>query len=297
MPYFALEGDFRILSKDPNFNDFFPNFEPPRTILYTNEKETMNLFKKCYVCYNSGQFLLCAKQSEALLEKWPQKNNSASKLAVLFIHVWIINSFFALNRPDCVLPYIKQLNKIFSNYPWIVGLSSFYFLKHCIYSGNYKHYIDPPPLAFESIASWNHVISFHSAIECLKKNVEDCFQFFEEIRECSNVLIKREAFHYVAGAYRLFGINPCISDFENECKTCKEARALYIYHSCIDYINDDDIDAAWNFIKPVNVDDSVLQALYEAEQIASGHCATIRKIKLLQAILICLLYTSPSPRD
>lgn len=286
MPYFALQGDLQVIAKDQNFNGFFPNFEPPRNVVYTTEPEAMNIFKKCWSYYNSSQYLYCAKQCKELLKIWPQKGSSGSKLAVLFIHVWIINSFFALNRPDCVSPYVKQLSKIFSNYPWVVGLASFFSLKEGIYSGNYKHYIDPPQLKIQTAASWEHVASFRTAMECLRYNISEGFQYFEELRESPNILIKREAFHYISGAYRLLGFNPCISDFENECKTSKETYALFMYHSVIDYIKDDDIDAAWSFVRPINVDSEMLKVLQQAEAYAAGHCATLRKIKLLQAVLL-----------
>lgn len=284
MPYFALNGDFRVLSSFQAFENFFPKFEPPKKeVYYDISPHAIEYFLKIYKLYTERDFARCFQKSEKFLTKFAKKQESLNNyLCVFYIHVWLINSLFAVGRPDAALFYSKRMYHVFKKFPFSVGLASFYILKGCIHLNDYSFYKEPPK--FNGTITWECVNYFKLALENSEYS-EVVFHYYQKILECNNMLVKRDIFHYFCMTSRYHNVRVPLEEFEEICKTSNDSYALFAYHTVVEKLRSYEIDEFWDFRRPKKAPIEFFKLLQKAEKCASNNAPILRKIRQLQALI------------
>jgi len=286
-PFFALHGDFAVLSSLSVFPEFFPYLNIDSMFEFSSEKECVSQFAKCRHLYNTNRFLDCYNESLKLLNLLnKEKRLIGSHLAMFFLYYWIITSSINFGRPEIGIWYSKQMRKSLKYYPFTVGFALFLELKSKIHQGAYERLKKAPKIEFNCHVSWDALTAMHNALLTSFSGDENCFYYFEEVFGSNNDILKRDSFHYYSLACRSFGLYPDILDFEKLCGTSPESKALYIYHSAIEALQQVDIDKIWSYSSPLMPEKKLFDALVEASNYVQGNVPLSRKIKQLQALVL-----------
>ena len=284
-PYFALNGDLQTLASFPEFQQFFPELQPPRVSLLEN-REMMTEIVKCHQLFESGRFLECARSTIQLLKVFPrEKLKPSDMLALFFMHYWIVCSFIGFGKPEAGLWYAKQMRKVMVKYPFSVGFAIFLELKCKMHMAKLERLRRPPAIDFPCKVDWECVGALRGAMIKALEMDENCFVLFEELFKSNNILVQREAVHYYVMMSRVFDISVNVGEFKELCRTSRETHALYLYHQVIDAMRYEDVDKLWDYKRPMAPNKGLIETLAKAESLARGYSHVIRKIRQLEALI------------
>ncbi|OHT12406.1 Clan CD, family C50, separase-like cysteine peptidase [Tritrichomonas foetus] len=292
LPYFALHGDFEMVSKFSDYKDFFPNIIPPRNVDLLNHPKLNEMFMKCYQAFQNASFYECALNTIKLLKQFPQeKLKPQSMLALFFMYYWIVFSYDAIAKPEAGLFYAKEMRKLFIDFPFTVGFALFLEMKCKIHSNKLDRLREPPQIPFKSVYNWSSINVLFEAIRESFDGDCNCIDLFYSIFDNSpneNILVQREAFHYTIRALKEYECSYDIHFFKEFCFTANETAALYIYYRAIELVQSIGIDfnKVWSFTHPTPVPNEIIQMLDDAETKAHGFSSITRKIRQLKALLI-----------
>ena len=189
----------------------------------------MEHFRFCWKLYSNNKFVSFINEAEQLIANWPSKDVSVrSMFGIFFLHVWLINAFFAVGRVDCVMSYVKQMEQLFSGYPFIHGLCCFFTVKYALFTKELSKYtVQPLKLEFDASIDWDNVTDLYDAVIAVKNgHFEESIPIFEAIFKGNNILIQRDAFYYYSLCMLNMDLDPCIYEFEEICQTSNKTQAL-----------------------------------------------------------------------